>query len=111
MTLVEQTLQARFVDDLPERLIGDKAYDSDPLDERLLQEYGIEFIAPHRASRSSRPTQDGRPLRRYRRRWKVERFFAWLTQFRRIPVRYEYWIENYLGFLHLACILILLRCF
>jgi transposase len=110
VTLVEQTLNARFVEDLPERLIGDKAYDSDALDERLLRNYGIEFIAPNRQSRL-RPTQDGRKLRRYKRRWKIERLFAWLTQFRRIPMRYEYWIENYLGFLHLACILILLRCF
>jgi transposase len=108
VTLVEQTLNARFVDDLPERLIGDKAYDSDPLDERLLRDYGIEFIAPNRQARL-RQTQDGRQLRRYKRRWKIERFFAWLTQFRRIPMRYEYWIENYLGFLHLACALILLR--
>lgn len=98
------------MDDVPQRLIGDKAYDSDPLDERLLRQYGVELIAPNRESRSRR-TQDGRPLRRYRRRWKIERLFAWLTQFRRIPMRYEYWIENYLGFLHLACIMILLRCF
>ena len=109
MTLVELTLQSRFVQDLPERLIGDKAYDSDKLDERLLRTYGIELIAPNRVDHA--PTQDGRKLRRYRRRWKVERLFAWLTQFRRIPVRYEYRIENYLGFLRFACIMILLRCF
>jgi transposase len=109
VTLVEQTLQARFIDDLPERLIGDKAYDSDRLDARLRDAYGIEMIAPNREG--NRRSQDGRPLRRYKRRWKIERLFAWLTQFRRIPVRYEYWIENYLGFLHLGCILILLRCF
>jgi transposase len=108
--LVEQTLRSRFVDDVPQRLIGDKAYDSDPLDERLLRDYGIELIAPNRVSRLCR-TQDGRQLRRYRRRWKVERLFAWLGQFRRIPMRYEYRIENFLGFLHLACIRILLRCF
>ena len=109
MTLVEQTLNARFVDDVPQRLIGDKAYDSNPLDERLLRNYGIELIAPNRATH--RKSQDLRTLRRYRRRWKIERLFAWLTQFRRIPMRYEFRIENYRGFLHLACIMILLRCF
>ena len=89
-------------------MIGDKAYDSDPLDERLAIS-GIEMIAPHRANRKKPRTQDGRPLRRYRRRWKVERTFAWLFNFRRIVVRYEYRADNYLGFVHLACIIILLR--
>jgi transposase len=74
-TLVEATLAERHVVGLPERLIGDKAYDSDPLDKRLRNE-GIELIAPNRRKRSK--TQDGRPLRRYLRRWKVERLFAWL---------------------------------
>jgi transposase len=110
VTLVEQTLQSRFIQEVPERMIGDKAYDSDGLDERLRHDYGIEMIAPNRALRL-RQTQDGRSLRRYKRRWKIERCFAWLTQFRRIPVRYEYYIENFLGFLHLACIKVLLRCF
>src|SRR6202165_2884557 len=44
--LVEATLEQRFFADLPERLIGDRAYDSDRLDERLMQHYGIEMIAP-----------------------------------------------------------------
>jgi transposase len=89
-------------------LIGDKAYDSDPLDARLAEE-GIEMVAPHRAHRTAPKTQDGRPLRRYKRRWKVERLFAWLQNFRRVLVRHEYCAENYLGFVCLACILILLR--
>jgi transposase len=31
--------------------------------------------------------QDGRALRRYRQRWKIERTFAWLSNFRRLVVR------------------------
>ncbi|NLE99887.1 MAG: transposase, partial [Anaerolineales bacterium] len=55
---------------------------------------------------------DGRKLRRYRRRWKVERLFAWLQNYRRLVVRYERHAENYLAFAQLACILILLKhCF
>ena len=46
MTLVEATLAERAVPDLPQRLIGDKAYDSDRLDEKLMAGYGIEMIAP-----------------------------------------------------------------
>ena len=50
VTLVEQTLEARFVEEKPKRLIGDRAYDSDLLDAELgLQ--SIEMIAPHRRRR------------------------------------------------------------
>jgi transposase len=92
-------------------LIGDRAYDSDPLDERLRRR-GIELIAPHRSNRKKPPTQDGRPLRRYRRRWKIERLFAWLQNFRRIQTRHERFLENYLAFVLLGCMIIFLRtCF
>ena len=108
--LVQNTLETRFIPDLPERLIGDKAYDSDPLDFEL-SALGIEMIAPHRKNRKKVKTQDGRKLRRYKRRWKVERFFAHLQNFRRIMVRYEYHANNYRALVQLACILILLRAF
>jgi transposase len=91
-------------------LIGDKAYDSDPLDQEL-QEQGIEMIAPHKQNRKKPKTQDGRALRRYKRRWKVERLFAWLQNFRRIATRFDYKVENYLGFVHLGCIVISLRSY
>ena len=107
VTLVHATLAERFVRQLPARLIGDNAYESDRLDAELARR-GVELIAPHRRTRTQR-TQDGRPLRRYRRRWKVERLFAWFQNFRRIVVRYERFAENFLGMLHLACCLILLR--
>ena len=106
--LVAATLDSRFVDALPCRLIGDRAYDADPLDAALAQ-LGIEMIAPHRRGRTRPKTQDGRPLRRYRHRWKIERLFAWLGNFRRLVVRYERHVLNYLGFVHLGCILTLLR--
>ena len=110
VTLVQATLAQGFTAKPPQRLIGDKAYDSDPLDEALSQE-GIEMIAPHKADRKKAATQDGRRLRRYRRRWKVERLFAWIQNFRRLVVRYEYHAKNFLGFVHLGCILILLRSY
>lgn len=106
--LVTATLEARVVADVPERLIGDKAYDSDRLDEQLMQEYGTEMIAPNKVNRRE-PTQDGRPLRRYVRRYKIERLFAWLFNFRRLVVRYEYHAENFQGLVHLAAAVILLR--
>ena len=108
VTLVEATLEARLVVEAPERLIGDKAYDSDQLD-AALGEQGIEMIAPHRQNRKKPTTQDGRALHRYKRRWKVERLFAWLGNFRRLVVRYEHHADNFLGFIRLGCIIILLR--
>ena len=108
VSLVEAILASAFLKEKPERLIGDKAYDSDPLDESLLEQ-GIEMIAPHRKNRKKKKTQDGRKLRRYRRRWKIERLFAWLQNFRRLVVRYEYKEENFLGMAQLGCIVILLR--
>jgi transposase len=92
----------------PERLILDKGYDSDPLRERLAAR-GIEMICPHRKNRTKPKTQDGRKLRRYKRRWKVERTFAWLGNFRRLVVRYERSLKMYRAFFHVACLLITLR--
>lgn len=107
VTLATSTLLQMVVPDSPQNLIGDNAYDSDHLDAEL-KCYGIEVIAPHRRTRKN-STQDGRRLKRYRRRWKIERLFAWLQNFRRLVVRYERHVENFLAMLHLASALILLR--
>jgi transposase len=90
-----------------ELVIGDNAYDSDCLDAEV-RLYDIELIAPHSRNRKN-PTQDRRRLKRYERRWKIERLFAWLQNFRRLVVRYERHAENFLGMLQLASSLILLR--
>lgn len=105
--LATSTLVRLIVSDAPQNRIGDNAYDSDNLRTELRQ-YGIELIAPHRSNRKNR-TQDLRRMRRYRRRWKVERLFAWLQHFRRLVVRYERYAENFLGMLYLGCCIILLR--
>jgi transposase len=105
--LVPATLDARFLANLPTRLIGDRGYDSDALDERLMTQYAIEMIVAHRRGRRS--TQDGRALRRARRRWKIERLFAWLHNSRRLVTCWERHVDNFLGLLHLACARILLR--
>jgi len=110
VSLVDDVLDAAF-QKVPPKLIGDKGFDSNPLSERLARRC-IELIAPKRTGNwASRRKQDGRPLRRYRRRWKVERLFAWLKRFRRIALRWDYKAENFLGFLQLGCLVILLRQF
>jgi transposase len=107
--LVEATLDQRFLAETPEYMIGDRAYDSDPLDQRVHERYGVQLIAPHKFVRVAPATQDGRRLRRYRRRWKIERLFAWLHNFRRTVIRWEYYPDNFLGMIQLACAVILLR--
>ena len=74
ITLLEPTLVATVVTPhdgrkrllAPQRLIADKAYDSDAHRERLAHR-GIELICPHRSNRTRPATQDGRPLRHYRK--------------------------------------------
>jgi len=92
----------------PMRVIADRGYDSNPLRLRL-RERGILLIAPHRRNRQKNLMNDGRRLRRYRKRWKVERTFAWLGNYRRLVVRYDRHLSMYRAFFHLACALITLR--
>jgi transposase len=90
------------------RVIADRGYDSDPLRWRLLQR-GILLIVPHRKGRQKPSLNDGRELRRYRKRWKIERTFAWLGNFRRLLVRHDYHLQMYEAFFHVACLIITLR--
>ena len=107
--LVECTVQQRFTQAQPQRMIGDRAYDSDLLDRCLREKHGIRLIAPHQFNRRRKNTQDGRELRRYCRRWKIERLFAWLHNFRRLVTRWEHHETNFLGMLQLGCLVILMR--
>lgn len=91
-----------------ERLIYDKAADSDPLRERL-KKRGIELIVPHKTNRRKPNTQDGRKLRRYKKRWKIERTIAWIGNYRRLIIRYDRHINIYQGFFNIACMMITLN--
>jgi transposase len=107
--LVQRLFDFMLTSEVPQRVIGDKAYDSDKLDADLAQR-GVELIAPHRSNR--RPenvTQDGRPLRRAKRRWTVERSIAWIQNFRRLCIRWEKSSRLFQGFLHIACVILLLK--
>jgi transposase len=92
----------------PRRLIADKGYDSDPLRERLARK-GIELICPYRSNNKAKKYQDGRKMRRYKRRYKVERKFSWLGNYRRLVVRWDRDITVYNAFFHIACLIITLR--
>lgn len=106
--LVQPLFDFMLTRDLPPRIIGDKAYDSDKLDAQL-DAQGIEMISPHRSNRKKGKTQDGRTLRRYKRRWTVERTIGWFQNYRRLCIRSEKSTAMFQGFLHLGCTLLLLR--
>ena len=110
VNLIERLLDRRTTQRQPQRLIYDKAADSDPLRKRLAGR-GIDLICPHRRNRKRPATQDGRKVRRYRRRYKVERTIAWLQSFRRLVTRYEYHAHLFKGFAQLACLFTTLQRF
>jgi transposase len=110
VTLIEPLIDQAVTPEVPGRLIYDRAADSDPLRERLAARQ-IELICPHRRGRKRPATQDGRPLRRYRKRWIIERTIAWLQSFKRLVTRYEFYSFLFHSFAKLACIMIVLRRF
>ena len=92
---------------LPERipLVADRGYDSDPLRDRL-HDRGIDLLSPHRKNRTKPSRNDGRKMRRYGRRYVIERTNAWLHSYRRLANRWERYSFIYHGFVRLACIVI-----
>lgn len=108
VNLIEPLLNSAMTPYVPNKLIYDRAADSDPLRNRLADR-DIDLICPHRKGRIRAATQDGRKLRRHRRRWIVERTISWLHDFRRLIVRHEFYLGLFQGFLTLACVIIALR--
>ena len=107
--LVQRLFAFMLTAEVPPRVIGDKAYDSDRLDEELAHQ-GIEMISPHRSNRKlERVTQDGRSLRRCARRWKVERTIPRIRKFRRLCIRWGESTAVFQGFLHHGCTMLLLK--
>jgi transposase len=92
----------------PKRVIADRGYDSDPLRKRWKRR-GIELISPYMSNNKERKFHDGRKLRRYKRRWIIERTNAWLGQFRRLLVRHDHLLSLYRACFYLACMWITLR--
>lgn len=108
VNLVEDLLTFTTANRPPRRLLYDRAADSDPLRQRLKRQQ-IELICPHRKNRKKPKSQDGRSLRRYRHRYKVERTISWLFNDRRLVVRYERLDHLFLGFAQLACMMTVLQ--
>jgi len=111
MKLLEPTLRALVVerpkptDEAPQNICLDKGYDYPDIRE-LVAEWG--YTAHIRAR--GEEAREKREIPGYRaRRWVVERTHSWLNRFRRLLIRWEKKVENYLAMLHFACAWITFR--
>lgn len=98
-----ESVGLRFEKQIP--LVADRGYDSDPLRDRLGGQ-GIELLSPHRKNRTKPFRNDGRKMRRYSRRYVIERTNSWYQSFRRGATRWERYSFMYHGFVRLACIVV-----
>ncbi len=88
-------------------VIADRGYDSFPLKQRLLRR-GTRLISPNLRTRK-RNREDGRRLRRYKRRWVIERTNAWISSWKRITARWDRLLSTWNGILHAAFMVITVR--
>jgi transposase len=94
-------------------LVADRAYDSKHFRKWLRSKSIKPTIPPYERRERKRPKR-GRPVEigpDYSERWKVERTFAWLGNFRRLLVRHERYLSTFRGFCLIAFVLVLLRYF
>jgi transposase len=85
-----------------ERMLGDKAYDSNELRDGL-EERGTKPVIPNRSNRKQRFSFN---KRLYKLRWQIESAFNRLKDFRRIATRYDKLARNYLASVCLAAALV-----
>lgn len=95
-------------DELPAIVVADKAYDYDFLRDAF-DEFDSKLVSPHRAGRAKPPRDQENIGRLYKRRWAVERLFAWLAAWRRLATRWERQAESYWQWLCLGISLIYIR--
>jgi transposase len=88
-----------------EVVIGDKGYDSKKL-VRAIRARGAEAVIP---SRSNRKEQRAYDAERYKDRNLAERFWNKVKQYRRVATRYDKTARNFLAFVHVAAIMVLLK--
>jgi transposase len=112
----EQSLLVPALNDIPLELpadtpiVADKGHDSDPLRDAV-EKSGFTPVIPHRCNRVKPSRNDGRRLRRYRNRWKIERTNAWIHCYRGLATRWAYYSFLYTGMVYLAFIHMALKRF
>jgi transposase len=87
-----------------EKVIADKAYDSDPFI-HAIEAKDAEAVIPPRKNRIEGRSYD---KEEYKKRNVVERFINVMKQCRRVATRYEKTARNFLGVVQLAAIFVLL---
>ena len=96
----------RLIEGVPIRVvIGDKGYDSKRL-VRAIRSRGAEAVIPPLSNRKEQRAYD---RERYKDRNLAERFWGKLKQYRRVATRYEKTARNFLAFVHVASIMVLLK--
>lgn len=88
-----------------EVVIADKGYDSQAVVERI-EAQGAEAVIPSRQNNKEQRVYDGE---RYKDRNLAERFWRRVKEYRRVATRYEKTARNFLGFVLVASIMVLLR--
>jgi putative transposase len=88
----------------PQNLCLDKGYVGEPV-ERLVRR---RHYLPHVPVKAGEPTKP-KHRRGKARRWKVERTHSWINRARRLLIRWEKKVANYIGFLHLQFAIVALR--
>lgn len=101
--LVEATLQASMTPLRRTVVIADKGYVGKAASASTASR-GAHLMVPTKSAESPR-----REVLLLRGRWRVERTFAWLNQFRALATRYDRKSVNYLGMLYLAVVLCWIR--
>lgn len=92
----------------PFRVHADTIYDT-MMNRMYLQRRHVRCNIPRRARHPvGRPPLFDRDAMK-RTRYSVERFFSWMKCFRRIDSRYDRSADAYMGFVHIGCILIIMR--
>ena len=97
--------EALLADHEPEAVIADKGYDKRAFVEEV-ESRGAVAVIPTQKDRKEQREID-RHL--YRERNVCERFWSKVKQYRRVATRYEKTARNFLAFVHVASIMILLR--
>jgi transposase len=111
MKMTEPTLDGIVIErpesttEEPQHLCLDKGFDYDAVREALEARQYIEHIRSRGEEAEAK-----RDIPGYRaRRWVVERTHSWINRFRRLLIRWEKKVENYLAMLELACAYIAFR--
>jgi transposase len=96
----------------PKKLVADRGYDSGEF-RQALRRRGIGVCIPPKRRPQRWRAKRGRPIvartEDYRQRYKVERSFAWLGNFRRLLIRWEHHFSVYQAFFSVGLVLVCLK--